>query len=119
MKSPVRAPFASSAGPLTNRFFQFLRVALERLLVLKRHLQELEKRLLLSDNGLRKTIVDAVSITTIENETGVLEVLQVTRHIWLGGIEDILDVTAAELSMQEEVQHAKSIDIRKPFEVFL
>ncbi len=69
--------------------------------------------------GLCKPIVDAVSVAAIEDETGVLQVLQMTRHIRLRGVEHILDIAAAEFSMQEEIQHSKSIDVGETFEIFL
>lgn len=64
-----------------------------------------------------KTEVDAVCLTAVIHQTGVLEIAQASGNIGLRSTEDVLDVASAQLAAKEQVENPKSVLIGQSLEI--
>jgi hypothetical protein len=55
--------------------------------------------------GLCQTVIDSRAFSPVEDESGVLEVGEVSRSVWLGSFKYVMDVAHAEFAMEEKIQY--------------
>jgi len=76
------------------------------------HSKEFEEALERSVPRINQAIVHAESFAAVEDKAGVLQVVQMSRHVGLRGAEHALDVTNAEFAMQQQIHDSQARRVR-------
>ena len=105
------------AAALLNGVLQFPRIFLKSLFGFERLMEEFEQVFLGSFIRICEAIEDAEAVPSINHQSLILHVLQMARNVGLGCIQDVLDVTPAQLAMQQQIENSEPIGISQSLEV--
>jgi len=67
--------------------------------------------------GIREAIEDSVAVPAIANQAGVSQVRKVTRYVGLRGVQHMLDIAHAQLTVKEQIENPQASRVRQRLKV--